>query len=505
MGTIACSLETPVLVTGGGTGGGWRQPVVTTAVRRHMKISLFDHLFFKVEEIGMAPLPMGGAMILDPKAAGQKLTARDIADHLAARMEKIPLMRKKPLQDKLKIGSIRLVDDPEFDVENHVAITRIKAPGGYRELAQHLGRFSQQPIPTDRPLWQFEVIEGLRGGKIAVATHIHHGILDGVGAMESLAGLNDLAPCVPESPRREKWPAATVPGSARLVGDALLENLNRLYVATPKLVGRSAGAVLKAGASGILSSLAGRVAKEGESALPEVTVGDTSLNACGLSRERRVAWKALNIYRIRQISKRQGCTINDVALLLCSAALDSHYAARGESVDFDQVAVMPFNIRSQEDGTAGNAVTVRPVNLHNSVNDLSERLRAIAVDTKLLKQAVRPAVKGSVDGKALMAVFSPFLLEAGLRLVDRLDLMNRIKMGNTMITNVPGAPVPLYVAGAAVESVIPMAPVVEGMALSCTIASTHSNLVVGFHGCAETVGSMEPLVAGVEEAYRALA
>ena len=47
-----------------------------------------------------------------------------------------------------------------------------------------------------------------------------------------------------------------------------------------------------------------------------------------------------------------------------------------------------------------------------------------------------------------MAVFSPFLLESALRLISRFDLMSRIKMGNTMISNVPGAPVPLYVAGA---------------------------------------------------------
>ncbi len=101
----------------------------------------------------MTPMIMGGAMVLDPKTAEWELSGQIIADHLAARMEKIPLMRKKPLQDKLKIGSIRLVDDPGFDVKNHITVTRLKRPGGYRQLADHLGEFSQKPIPTDRPLW----------------------------------------------------------------------------------------------------------------------------------------------------------------------------------------------------------------------------------------------------------------------------------------------------------------------------------------------------------------
>ena len=117
---------------------------------------------------------------------------------------------------------------------------------------------------------------------------------------------------------------------------------------------------------------------------------------------------------------------------------------------------------------------------------------------------MRPKTKGPVDGKALMGVFSPLLLESALRLVSRFDLLGRVKMANTLISNIPGAPVSLYLAGAVVETVIPMAPVLDGMALSCTITSTHSKLIIGFHGCAETLGDMGDLVAGVERGIKAL-
>lgn len=263
---------------------------------------------------------------------------------------------------------------------------------------------------------------------------------------------------------------------------------------------------MKTGAEKVVSRLHGKEATAGDApTLSAVTVQDTSLNATGLSRERRVAWKVLKLSRVKKIAKRHGCMVNDLALLLCSAALDQYYASSGEQADFDQVAVMPFNVRGSEYDSAGNAVTVRSVNLHNSEIDLAERLQAIAGDTRILKHEVRPEASGPVDSTELMAVFSPFLLESALRLVSRLDLMSRIKMGNTMISNVPGAPVPLYVAGAAVETVIPMAPVVEGMALSCTVASTHENLVIGFHCCGETVGDMGALMAGVEQAFKELA
>ncbi len=471
-----------------------------------MKLSLLDQAIFKLEEAGLGPVPMWGAMIINPKTAPGELTAQDIADHLAARVEKIPLMRKKPVQDKLRIGSIRLVDDPDFDVSNHVSVTRVKKPGGYRELAEHLGEFSRKPIPTDRPLWQFEVIEGLRGGKFAVATHIHHGILDGAGAMAALAGLNDLEPCEPEKPRGKPWPADAEPGTARLVGEALLESLNRQFVKTPQLVRKSVGPLLKAGAQKAANKLSRNETHSDldQPTLAKVAVRKTSLNPARLSRERKVAWKALSLSRVKAVSRQHGCTINDIALTLCSVALDQYYSARNESVGFDQVAMMPFNIRTEQDGVAGNALTLRAVNLHNTRENLPERLRAISADTRILKQEVRPNTKGPLDGKALMAVFSPFLLESALRLVSRFDLMGRVKIANTLISNVPGAPVPLYVAGAAVETVIPMAPVLDGMALSCTIASTHSKLVIGFHGCAEALGDMDALVAGVEQGFKAL-
>ncbi len=51
-----------------------------------MKLSLMDQAFFKLEEAGMAPLPMGGAMIIDPTTAPGELTGQAIADHLAARV-----------------------------------------------------------------------------------------------------------------------------------------------------------------------------------------------------------------------------------------------------------------------------------------------------------------------------------------------------------------------------------------------------------------------------------
>jgi diacylglycerol O-acyltransferase len=111
-----------------------------------------DQAFYKLEAGGMYPVLMAGAMILDVAGSPYPLNAKMIADHLAARMEKVPLMRKKLVQDALRIGNMQLVDDPSFDVRNHITRTVLPAPGGYRELTDCLGEFSAQRLDLSRPM-----------------------------------------------------------------------------------------------------------------------------------------------------------------------------------------------------------------------------------------------------------------------------------------------------------------------------------------------------------------
>lgn len=145
------------------------------------KLSRFDQLFYKIEKAGLPPLYLGGAMILEPAKASHAVTAEIIADHVAARMEKIPLMRKKIVQDSLRIGSVRLVDDSNFDVHNHITVRTLPAPGGYKEFTAALAEFSETPLDLKKPAWHYELIDGMEGGRMALAIHVHHAVMDGLG------------------------------------------------------------------------------------------------------------------------------------------------------------------------------------------------------------------------------------------------------------------------------------------------------------------------------------
>ena len=119
---------------------------------------------------------MSGCMILDCSDSPHTVNGKILADHVAACMEEIPLMRQRLVQDPLQLGDLRLVEDPHFDVRDHVSRTSLKPPGGYAELTAALGTFSASRMELSRPLWHFEVIDGLEKGQIAIAMRLHHAI-----------------------------------------------------------------------------------------------------------------------------------------------------------------------------------------------------------------------------------------------------------------------------------------------------------------------------------------
>ncbi len=95
------------------------------------RLGVLDHVFYKADQYKVMSMIMGGVSILAPAKAGARLKAQAIANHLAARLGKIPLLRKKLVQDPLRIGSVRKIEDPAFDSWDHISVATIAKPGQY--------------------------------------------------------------------------------------------------------------------------------------------------------------------------------------------------------------------------------------------------------------------------------------------------------------------------------------------------------------------------------------
>ena len=470
------------------------------------ELGLLDQAMFKLEVAGMSPMYMCGAFILETADSPYPVDSAILADHVAACMEEIPLMRRRLVQDPLGIGNLQLVEDPQFDVRNHISCTSLEAPGDYKALMAKLGEFSGRRLDLDRPLWQFEIIDGLKGGRIAIAAHIHHTIMDGKEGLRVIAAMLSDKPAAGRKPRKQSRHRRVPRGPISLVGDALRENLRRLYIEAPRVAWRNAGPIARAG----FRALSKRVSARDQRAVGKsVKVHRTSLNVAPISARRVVSCLELPLAEVKTLHRAFDCSINDLVLLFSSCALEYYFARIGEAVDFDLIAGMPVDVRAKDDTSAGNALSLARVSLHNTIGDIRERLRAIHDETAAIKKTVRhtgdtAGTEPEIDLKGLESLVGPVLLDAASRAIVKFNLLDKATFINLGISNVPGNQIPPYCAGARVRTLIPLAPPMDSLALAITVTSTSDHLVLTYHGCAETLGDTELLVEGARRAFQSL-
>ncbi len=93
----------------------------------------------------------------------------------------------------------------------------LPAPGGREELQDWASGFFSQRLDRMRPLWEMVLLEGLSGGRWALATKTHHCMVDGVGSVDVGHLLLDTEP-TPAAPRSVLAPARRHLRHARRAG-----------------------------------------------------------------------------------------------------------------------------------------------------------------------------------------------------------------------------------------------------------------------------------------------
>ena len=334
-----------------------------------------------------------------------------------------------------------------------------------------------------------------------MASKLHHSVLDGVGAVQTFATVYDEEPKQPEPwPNSSPKPTDTTSGLS-LVTRAFTDSAGRAF-AVPRFLTRSTFALVR--------MLGDTLTGGSSNSEPIGAASKTSLNAPLSTDRRAVAYRVFDLTEFKSLCRGLGCKVNDLAMLLCSAALERYFRGIGEELSNDLWASMPLNTRQASDGTSGNAVAAASVNLHTTVAELVERLKLIQQDAQASKERWRPDEEDAGLGVAdFQAVVSPLILDIAAWLAVRASTWDvtadRLVLTNTIISNVPGPRGAIYVAGARAEHSIPMIPVANNMTLSWGITSFGETLTIGFHACGEAVADKQLLIEGVDEAYAQMA
>jgi WS/DGAT/MGAT family acyltransferase len=436
------------------------------------RLSGLDASFLYFESSTML-LHVCGLLLLDQSTMTEPYEFERLRDVLRQRVEATPTFRRKPYSPVLNLDHPVWVDDDEFDIEHHVRRAIVAAPGGREELAALCADIAAQPLDRNRPLWEMWVLEGLADGSIAVLTKMHHATVDGVSGANLVSELCSLEPgAEPLTAALPRTATPRHPSDARIVFDGMVRMARR-----PAKLAR-----LLPSTARVVPNWAER-ARRGRAMPAPFTAPRTSLNGT-LTGHRSVAFTRIDLADVKEVKNAFGCTVNDVVLTICSGALRTYLAGRGELPQSSLVAMVPVSVHGKTEEKGTNQVSGMFASLASDVADPVERLAAIAQQNLVAKEHHKTLSASLLQDWAQFA--APKTLGLAVRVYSKLRLAERHPViHNLVISNVPGPPMPIYFLGARVTGFYPFGPVFHGAGLNVTVMSNDGRLDVGLIACRE--------------------
>lgn len=454
-------------------------------------LSGLDALFVYLESLG-TPMHVASLIRLAPARRRAGFAAR-LRAHLLARLEPLATLRRVLVDAPLALGHPVWHECEAIELERHVDLRRLPAPGTRRQLDALVARLHARPLDRGRPLWRMTVIDGLDDGSCALYLQSHHALVDGQSGIELTAALLDTRP-LPAARRRPapRAPRAAGAPSSEAIGRAALR-------ATAGQFSR----MLRGVPQGVRDLLAGpgTVAALGSLRESLWLAPRTPFNV-QIEPARRYASGSLPLAEVKRIARHCEASVNDVVMALVAGALREHLSRRGELPAEPLVAAMPVSLRGAN-REPGNEVSMVQCPLATDIDDPRERLQAVQQATRAIKgrlAAFRGLIPTDFPGLA-----APLWATGLGRLWSRGRLSERLPpLANLVVSNVPGPPVPQYVAGVAIRGFHPVSIVTHGLGLNITLVSYGDALELGVVSTPSTLPRPDQLVAGLRRALDAL-
>ena len=434
-------------------------------------------------------------MALDPSTVPGGYSFEKVKAHLASRLPQLPEFRRRLAFVPFDLHLPVWFDDPDFDLDYHVRHVAVPSPGRPDQLADIIGDIAGRPLDRARPLWEFWVIEGVDDVGVVVVARMHHATIDGVSGSSLLTSILDLEPLpVDESPPPDGWKPEHKPSDIELLEHAFFSRLRRpfpvgLAMAMPNLL---------RGAFGLLVA---RLSSSPSGGTPFDTPR-TPWNA-PLTPHRRVAFASIPLEEVKEIKNAFGCTVNDIVLATATGALRRYLARFDEVPDHALLAACPVSVRNDEtaDIDSANKVSAMFVSLPTHLDDIDAQVAHIRDATRGAKEELQAI--GARTLLELGELAGPRSFGLASRLLGGLANLGSVPI-NLVISNVPGPPFPLYLAGARLRSMLPLGPPIEGAGLNITVMSYVDRIDWGFIACRELAPQLEDMARAVEDAHREL-
>lgn len=398
-----------------------------------------------------------------------------------------PAFRSVLVAPPLRLGPLRWVPDPDFDLGWH--LRRVAAPSPHTldtvvEIARIAGMSAFDPA---RSLWEFTLVEGLTDGRAALVMKVHHALTDGIGGIQLAQHVVDL-----EREPADLGPLPEVPLPARaspagLAMDALGHRVRRSSALLGERLRALPGDLLDVARDPV--GALDRSISVLQSARRLTEPVTTTLSP--LMTERRLVWRYhpldVDFAELHDAGRTAGGTLNDAFMASVAGGLARYHDRHDRHVEHLRVT-MPVSLRRPGDAAGGNRITLARLVLPVAVTDPGARIRSI----------------GHVSRRWRREEAIPYsnLIAGSLNLLPRAVTGSMLKHVDFLASDVPGFPDHVYLGGARVEGFYPFGPTI-GASANVTLMSYAGRCNVGV--TTDTAAVAEPdvlaecLVEGFEE------
>jgi WS/DGAT/MGAT family acyltransferase len=431
-------------------------------------------------------------LVLDP-TEGAGFSFERVLHILDTRMHLLEPFRRRLVPVPFDLGHPVWIEDPDFDLEAHVHRGAVRAPGTMRELAEVVNEIASVPLDRSRPLWELHLLEGVEQGKVGLVTKIHHSAIDGVTGTDLLVNLFDLSPDAPDpEPPEQPWQSEPVPSDLELVTYAA-QHIVRRPRTMVKVFGNTARSALDLVQRRRIATAEDRPSPALPFTAPKVRW------SAAITPHREIAFGKASLDDMRTIKSTFGTTVNDVVLAACTQTLRQYLIAHDDLPDVPLVCSVPVSVHGRSDHDGTNQVSTMFVRLPVQLDDPVAQLRSINAETREAKE-VQNAI-GADMLQDFAQFVPPTLFNRAMRLYSNLNLADRHRpVHNLIVSNVPGPPIPLYIAGAQVVGAYPFGPLLEGAGLNITVLSNMGHVDFGVIACRELVPDVWDIADGFAEA-----
>ncbi len=372
-----------------------------------------------------------------------------------------PKLRQRLVPVPFGLTPPRWAGDPQFDLHWHLRRAALVPPADLATVLEFARTEAMTAFDPARPLWRVTLLNGMSGGGSALVLTLHHSLTDGIGGIRMASEILEFdragrergaLPAVPAGPggglrdiAAWNWSVGVAVARAGLSG-------------APALVRRALTNPVRAVRDGV--NLAASVARM---VRPVTATLSPVMTERGLARHLTVLDVPAD--RLHRAARAAGCTMNDAFLTAVLIGLRTYHDRLGTGIDKLRVT-MPISLRRPDDPMGGNRITLVRFALPLGIPETADLMRSL--DTVIAGQRREPAVP-------LSGVIAAALNRLPVALVTGM-----LKHVDFVASDVPGSPIPLYLAGARIDRMYAFGPTI-GAAFNITLTSHVGTCCIGIN------------------------